>query len=141
MKLIHHGLEITDLPDDWLAEAGMVNFVPNGAAYPADFSECHGQQMFEVRLEDVAPVLRTAGVAIFKDDPETGRTARQRVVSILRGFRAGAKLPPVSVVPLRTGEVHKYKLVAGVHRFYCSLAAGFTSIPVVKGLDWDSLDA
>lgn len=141
MKLIHHGLEITELPDEWLAEAGMVNFVPKGAAYPADINGCHGQQVCEVRIEDVAPVHRTTGVAIFNNDSETGRTARQRVVSILHGFVAGTKLPPVSVAPFAAGDVHKYKLVAGVHRFYCSLAAGFTSVPAIRGFDWSSLDA
>lgn len=140
MKLIHHSLEIAELPDEWLDEAGMAGCVMRGTMYPVDTNGCQGEQVFEVRIEDVAPVRRAPGVAIFNNDKETGLTARQRVVSIFRGFRSGATLPPVKVVPLPAGDVHKYKLVAGVHRFYCSLAAGFTSVPAVKGFDWASLD-
>src|SRR6476660_9041125 len=116
MNLIHHGFEITELPTEWLAEAGVVGFVPEAAAYAVGVAVGQGRQVHEVRIEDVAPVRRTPGVEIFKDDPETGRTARERVVRILRGFRENALLPPVDVVPLPAGSVYKYKLVSGVHR-------------------------
>ena len=96
--------------------------------------------MFNVLIEEVATVHRSPGVPLFNDDIETGRTARERVVCILRGFRADAKFPPVGVVTLQPGAPHKYKLVAGVHRFYCSLAAGFASVPAVEGFDWSTLD-
>jgi hypothetical protein len=139
MKLIHHGLEIVELPAEWLDEAGMAGFVRKGSMYSVDINACRGKQICEIRLEDVAPVCRAQGVAIFNNDKATGLTAQQRVVSILRGFLLGAMLPPVEVVPL-VGDVYKYKLVAGVHRFYCSLAVGFKSVPAVEGFDWASLD-
>lgn len=139
MKLIHHGLEVVELPDEWLDEAGMAGFVRKGSMYSVDTNGCQGKQICEIRIDDVAPVCRAQGVAIFNNDKETGFTARQRVISIFRGFLSGAMLPPVEIVPL-AGDGHKYKLVAGVHRFYCSLAVGFTSVPSVQGFDWASLD-
>jgi hypothetical protein len=140
MKLIHHGSEIADLAEEWLAEAGMSTYVPNAVSYRVDASGGEGQKVFEVRIDEVAPVRRSPGVPLFNDDIETGRTARERVVCILRGFRADAKLPPVGVAILKPGGAHKYKLVAGVHRFYCSLTVGFTSIPAVEAFDWSTLD-
>ena len=140
MKLVHHGSEVAELPEEWLAEADMLSFVPKSASYRVDASGCEGRRVLNVRIEEVAPVRRSSGVPIFNDDIETGCTARERVVCILRGFRADAKLPPVGVATLKPGTPHKYKLVAGVHRFYCSLAVGFSSVPAVEGFDWSTLD-
>jgi hypothetical protein len=140
MKLVHDGSEITELPEEWLAEAGMSSFVPKAESYRVDASSCEGRRVLNVRIEEVAPVSRSKGVPIFNDDIETGRTARERVVCILRGFHADTNLPPVGVTTLKPGSAHKYKLVAGVHRFYCSLAVGFTSVPAVEGFDWGTLD-
>ena len=140
MKVVHHGIEIVDLPEEWLAEASMLTFVPNSSSYRADPEICSGQAVFEVRIDEVAPFKRSPGVPIFNRDSETGSTARERVVSILRGFQMGAALPPISVVALEPEASYKYKLVAGVHRFYCSLAVGFTSVPAITGFDWSTLD-
>lgn len=118
----------------------MAGFVRRGTMYPVDTNGCQGEQVFEVRIGDVAPVRRAPGVAIFNNDKARGLTARQRVVSIFIGVQSCATFPPVKIVPLPVGDAHKYKLVEGVHRFYCSLSAGFTSVPAVKGFDWVSLD-
>lgn len=140
MKLFHHGSEIAELPEEWLAEAEMLTFVPKAVSYRVDTSGCNDQRVMNVRIEEVAPVTRSPDMPIFNHDIQTGRTARERVVSILRGFRDDAKLPPVGVATLKPGGAHKYKLVAGAHRFYCSLAVGFTSVPAVDGFDWSTLD-
>jgi len=139
MNIVHADLEI-NLPDEWLREANMLHFAPKGSSYLVDSDAVRDRDIFEVCVGDVAPVRRDPGVPIFNSDKDTGRTARDRVVSILRGFLSGAKLPPVEVVSLPDGQVHRYKLVAGTHRFYCSLAVGFSSVPAVIGFDWNSLD-
>jgi hypothetical protein len=81
-----------------------------------------------VSIKDIGPVTRPA---IFKDNEE--QTARERVSSILRGFRRGEAFPAVEVVEGKRKYGHPFKLTYGAHRFYCSLAAGFTHIPAVKG--------
>jgi len=139
MNIIHCGLEI-ELPDEWLMEADMLRFVPGGSSYLVDTHAFPDRDVFEVCVRDVAPVRRSVEVGIFNFDQYTGRTARERVVSILRGFRSGAKFPPVEVVRLPDGQAHRYKLVAGAHRFYCSLAIGFSSVPAVSGFDRAWLD-
>ncbi len=139
MKIVHHASEIGELPDEWLAEADMLGFLPMSEAYHVDASGREGK-VLSVPILDVAPVKRSPGVPIFKDDPDTGRTARERVVSILQGFRADAKLPHVQVRRLEPGNEHTYKLTAGAHRFYCSLAVGFSAVPAVEGFDWSTLD-
>jgi hypothetical protein len=137
MIITHHGLTI-ELLDEWWAEAGMIGFVPNFKAYRPDQSLFENQQIQDVCIDDVGPVCRSSGVGIFNDSSE-GISARERVVSILRGFRSGAALPPVKIIENQQGHPHLYKLVDGTHRFYCSLAAGFTHVPAVRGFDWASL--
>lgn len=82
--------------------------------------------MLEVRIEEVGPGYRNPGVGIFSDSEEGG-TARERVLRILRAFRLDNAISPVEIVE---GQyAYRYKLVHGAHRFYCSLAAGYTSVP------------
>lgn len=137
MKITHHGLT-EDLPDEWWAEAGMVDFVPHSRAYRTDQRAFGDQQILEVRIDDVGPVCRDIGVSVFNDSSE-GIPARERVLSILRGFRLAETLPPVEIIEDQKGHPHRYKLVDGTHRLYCSLAAGFTHVPAVQGFDWASL--
>jgi hypothetical protein len=139
MKVIHHGSEKGELPDEWLAETDMLSFSPKSEAYRVD-ARGHEGKVFSVPIVEVSPVIRSPGVPIFKDDPETGRPARERVVSILRGFRADAEIAPVQVRCMEPGSEHKYELKAGAHRFYCSLAVGFAAVPAVEGFDWSTLD-
>jgi hypothetical protein len=134
MEFAHHGLQIV-LDDDWWVEAGMAGFASSSAAYPADPDAFPGQRIFEVRIDDIGPVRRASGVGIFNDDRETGSSAHDRVVKILRGFRSGALIPPVQVVKTKPGDDYPYKLVAGTHRLYCSLAAGFSHVPATFGFD------
>ena len=134
MKLSHHGIVI-ELPDDWWAEAGMVSFVPTSNSYRVEQSSHEAIQ--EVSIEDVGPVLRNP---IFRDGSEGEGTARERVVRILRNFRLGQHTHPVNVVGGKLEYRHRYKLTHGAHRFYCSLAAGFTHVPAVKGFDINAPD-
>jgi hypothetical protein len=135
MKLTHHGIDIGELPDDWWAEAGMVSFVPTSKSYCVEQS-AH-EEIREVSIGDVGPVLRKP---IFRDGGEGEGTARERVIAILRRFRSGQRVHPVEIVEARSEWQHRYKLVHGAHRFYCSLAAGFTHVPAVKGFDINAPD-
>jgi hypothetical protein len=128
MKFTHHGLPI-ELPDDWWDEASMGDFVRNSNAYRVGHSNT---EIFEVCIDDVGPVHRSPGVGIFNRSIEDGLTARERVVRVLRAFRLGDAIPPVQVLEGKPGDPHYYKLTHGVHRLYCSLAAGFTHVPAVK---------
>ena len=106
----------------------MAGFVARSRAY------CHedlydGREVCEICSQDVGPVRRDPGVGIFNDSLEDG-TARERVLRFLGGFRAKEIIPPVEVAIGQPNYGHRYKLKNGTHRFYCSLAAQFTHVPV-----------
>ncbi|MGP0059870.1 MAG: hypothetical protein ACLPID_11355 [Beijerinckiaceae bacterium] len=133
MILTHHDLKI-ELDDAWWAEAGMANFVPSERAFRPDLAAAKGEAVFEARIDEVGPLRRNPGVGIFNDNEEA--TARERVVRILKGFRDGAAIPPVILVEDTSGGVFRYKIGHGSHRFYCSLAAGFSHVPAIEGIDF-----
>jgi hypothetical protein len=137
MKLCHHDLQI-ELNDTWWTDAGMDGFVTLTRAYLVNADASNGRKLFEVRIDEVRPVRRNPGIGIFNDNDEA--SARERVVSILRGFRTGSAIPPVEIVFEPPDSEFRYRLVAGVHRFYCSLAAGFSHVPAVEGFDINTLD-
>jgi hypothetical protein len=137
MNLYHHDLEI-ELDDTWWAEAKMNSFTPMARTYRVDIEAAKGRNVFEVRIDEVRPVRRNPGVGIFNDNE--GASARDRVVSILSGFRTGSAIPPVEIVTEAEGSHFRYRLIAGAHRFYCSLAAGFSHVPVIEGFDINTLD-
>jgi len=137
MKFFHHDLQI-ELDDAWWAEAEMDNFIPAEKTYRVDIEAAKGRKVFEVSIDEVSPVRRNPGVGIFNDNREA--SARERVVSLFRGFRTGSAIPPVEIIPEPAGGDFRYKLVAGAHRFYCSLAAGFSHVPAVEGFDIKALN-
>ena len=129
MILTHHGLKIP-LPDCWWAETEMADFVPQARAFRPDR---RAKGVFEVSLQEVAPLKRKPGVGIFNDNEEA--TARERVLRILRDFRDDAEIWPVHLVKLAPGDAFGYRIGHGSHRFYCSLAAGFSHVPAFEGYD------
>jgi len=133
MILTHHDLKI-ELSDAWWAEAGMAHFVPAGRAFRPDLEAAKGEAIFEARIDEVGPLRRNPGVGIFNDNEVA--TARERVVRILKGFREGVEIPPVILVKDTSGSVFRYKISHGSHRFYCSLAVGFSHVPAVEGIDF-----
>lgn len=134
MRFAHHDLE-GEIPDAWWREADMTDFVPKTKCYRAKPSD--KGESFEVAIVNVAP-LHERKPPLFRDDKEKGICARERVVKILRGFVLDEAIPPVGVWEAQGGE-HPYKLTHGAHRFYCSVAAGFTHVPAVKRPGWDQV--
>lgn len=113
----------------------MAGFIPRSNTYVVDQRIFPEQRVSMIRIEDIGPVRRSPGTALFNDCGETGLTARERVVRILHGFSTGNAIAPVKILKSSRGDVHRYKLIDGAHRLYCSVAAGYTHIPAVKGLD------
>jgi len=111
----------------------MLSFSPSTNAYCVDIEAAKGEEIITVKIEEVSPVRRNPGVGIFNTSAVA--TAKDRVISILKGFRAGSAFPPVEIVLEPEGSKFRYKLVHGAHRFYCSLAVGFSHIPAIKGFD------
>lgn len=137
MTIRHHDLEIL-FNDEWWSQSGMIGFSPLSAAYVVDKSNVGNRGICLIAINDVAPAQRAPGVPVFKESLDEGITASERVSRILRGFVTGAAIPPVEMVRTLAGP-YTYKLIDGLHRFYCSVAAGFAHIPAVKGFDFETL--
>ena len=109
---------------EWWTEAGMTGFVPSGTAYHSTSSATL------VPLRQVEPPFR------FPEHPlDSNGFSRDRLISILRGFVDGAQIEAVLVVALPTMEftpaTFGYRVCNGLHRFYASVAAGYSRLPVV----------
>jgi hypothetical protein len=134
MRFTHHDFSF-ELSDEWWAEAGMCGFVPTSHSYRVDPESFPERSHYEVRIDEVAPVRRQLSHGVFNNDAWTGLSAKDRVINILRGFVSGAALPPVEVAKLQQGSLYSYRLVHGAHRFYLSIASGFTHVPAVDGVE------
>ena len=53
-----------------------------------------------------------------------------RMVPILRGFRNGDVLPPIEVDEPPNEIGRRFRVRDGFHRFYASVAVGFSHLPV-----------
>ena len=140
MKYRHHQLEY-EIDDSWLAEAGVVDFTPNRDCYLSDYTVESMSKIFIVPVNSVAPCLERAKLkGVFCDDKDTGDSAKQRVIRILRWFLEDRAVEPVKVVISKDNQ-YQYKLVEGCHRFHCAVALGFKNVPAAMGFDMNELYA
>ena len=130
----HHELEF-ELPDEWLAEAGLFDPIITRDCYLPDLKATRGQDVFNVPIDSVEPLIeRAARKGVFCDDNTTGETVKQRVLRILRRLKTNQKIEPVKVVHSRLPGF-SYKLSEGCHRFHCAVALGYKSVPATMGLN------
>ena len=119
----HHDFEF-EVPDDWWNESGMGDptlFSLGQSFHPGEPEYPNGKVLM-LPLVDVCVKPRCLGeFGVFRN--------REDVVRILKGFRDGDPIPPVEV---RHIDGSRYALYHGQHRFYCSVAAGFTHVPAVE---------
>ena len=146
MHFFHRELKY-DMDDEWWAQAGMIGFLPVRCSFRVDPSECAGLTVVDVPIDDVEPLNRSLSHGIFNDDGPK-RTARDRVVRILQGFRNDAPMPPIGLLRAPVDSQYRFTLYHGAHRFYCAVAAGFSHVPAVDvtsrpavHLDLDTDDA
>jgi glycine/D-amino acid oxidase-like deaminating enzyme len=135
VEISHHGVR-TELPDEWWIAAGMPNFVPAKSAYRCDHAAAGGRRVCLIQLMDIGPVRRAPGVPVFNAHSWEGISARERVERILRAFVVNGALPPVELT--KQAGRYPFSLKDGLHRVYCSIAAGFTEIPAIKFIDPDA---
>ena len=109
-----------EIPDEWWTCADMDKFTrkTNFYIYPSDWV---GVQI--ALLSEIVPPTRTGDVPLLK---------KYRLVPILCAFQSPdeSALPPIEV---QSCESHpfRFKVHNGCHRYYASIAAGFSHIPVV----------
>ena len=111
-----------EIPDDWWHFAEMDRFFPNGGGfYPYTLTCVHEIEV--VPLSDIEPPIRASGVPPFK---------KYKLVPVLFAFSSPeCALPPVEVSVPASSERYHFKVLNGYHRYYASVAAGYTKLPVV----------
>ncbi len=99
----------------WTA-AKLQNFVPEKSHYTA--IEENG--IMVLSINDILPRFRAKG---FNE---------RRILRILKCISNNVELPPILVQQNRRNSSYKYIIIDGFHRFYSSIAVGFTHIPAVE---------
>jgi hypothetical protein len=111
-----------EIPDDWIAEAEFSGFQPHGPAYLSSANA------ILLPLNKVEPLVRSNSYPLnFRG------LGRDRFVNLLRGFVANDLVPAVPAIVLPVADVcsgtFRYRICNGVHRYYASIAAGYSMIP------------
>jgi len=113
-----------EIPDDWWSFAEMNDFSVCRTTYTHGRPESYPEEIEtrEVSLDEIEPPMRAQGIAQFH---------KSRMLPILLAFRfPGCALPPVQVrLKIPSGR-YRFKVYDGFHRYYASVAAGFTHLPV-----------
>jgi len=105
------------VPASWLSEAGLQGFVPTRQAFRCD--EPH----IIISIANIEKMIRSVPL-------DMNGFRRDRMMRVLTGIRDDDALPPIPVQRADQGPL-PYRLRDGTHRFYASLALGFSHIPAV----------
>ena len=102
---------------DWRDEAGMRAFERESPFYRSS------PQCWLVRLDCIEPPSMEQ-----RQHLGPGGFCRTRMVTVLRGF-ASQSLPPIELDEVPSDCEYAYQLRHGAHRFYASVAVGFSHVP------------
>lgn len=112
-----------EIPDEWL---GDISFP---VSLPASGSFRSFPTAKIILLAEIEPPLR------YRTHPKDWNGfEKARLVSLLKAMATGVELPPVPIAELPVFDFpqspYRFRVRDGYHRFYASLAAGFSSLPV-----------
>lgn len=127
-----------EIPDDWWVSAQMSGYVATAPCFQHGLPEPPRNPETPVLILPISvikPIRRTLSHGVFNDGEVP---AKDRVQRILRGFRDTDSLPPIEVAKRSNDPIHRYKLVNGVHRFYCAIAVQFSHIPAIEVIDYST---
>jgi hypothetical protein len=133
----HRDLEF-EVNDAWWEDACMAAFTPSTLSYPPGapekgFGLTGLEEVPLIPVDRIKPLYyRKLSHGVFNDGAEPART---RVLNLLNGFRRGNQISPLQVMRLPEGSECSHRLYHGAHRFYCSVAAGYSHVPAVEILD------
>jgi hypothetical protein len=109
-----------EIPDDWWQFCDMENFRPATTFYLYSQRDVGVQT---VPIAEVRPPERSAGVVGLH---------KNRLAPILLAFMSDrCTVPAVPVRELADGDRYRYEVLDGYHRYYASIAAGYTRLPVL----------
>jgi len=128
-RLPHEEVEF-EIPDEWWNAAGASGFSPAMDAFVSQSDAAW--PTIHVPVIDVQAPRRGTGVVGLRED---------RTISILRAFRSGIALPALQVHEEPPAGRRIFRVTDGYHRYYASVAAGFTRLPISvrPHFDWNAL--
>jgi len=113
-----------ELPNQWVVESGLSTFMPTTSAYNSTSSAVL------TPLNEIEPPIRKREVE--KDWRGFGR---KRMIRVMSGVVTGAEIEPVPLRELdddgNPAAPFRYRVRDGFHRFYASVAAGFSHLPAI----------
>lgn len=113
-----------EVPDAWLAKACFDKFTPAGRAFRSTATA------ILVPLASILPPHRSPKVT-----KDWRGLDRARFVSVLHGIVAGDEIEVVTGRRLADEQfpdaAYTHRVIDGFHRFYASVAAGFSQLPMV----------
>jgi hypothetical protein len=113
----HYPIEF-EVPDEWLAMAGVQAFNPKSSA----FLTFPNPECLLVAIAGVEPPIRNEGVDGLQES---------RAVSILQAMVSSQHLPAIEVHENKLSDLYRFSVYDGYHRYYLSIALGFTMLPVL----------
>lgn len=120
-----------EIPDAWWREADMYRFNSGASAYHlAEFGQ---EEVCLVPIGSIRPIdlMGRQGLSF-------GGFNRARMIFVLRAFVAYLALPPVEILP-DGKDGFLFQLADGRHRFYASIAAGFSHIHAKKNWRFEQM--
>lgn len=106
------------VPDEWWDFCEMRDFRPPSTCY---LYEANTPQTLVVSVNEVEPPRRDVGLPPFR---------KCKLAPILLAFGSPrCPLPPLLVELINSGS-YRYRVLNGYHRFYASVAAGYSKLPV-----------
>lgn len=107
---------MVEIPKEWLIESDLLDFVPISKAYTSASSEL-------ISITNIRPPKRNEGVATFE---------KNRMEKIFKAIKDRAELPPIKIheAPNDRRSEFQYEVRDGFHRFYVSIALGYSHIPI-----------
>ncbi|MEN7430897.1 hypothetical protein VA599_09060 [Chromobacterium sp. TRC.1.1.SA] len=115
----HHPVENIefDIPDRWWIEAGADRFKRSASSFPSSSTPAWPTQL--VSIADVTAPRRNKGIV---------GLGEERTISLLRAMVTGLELPPLEVH--QPPDATKFVVRDGFHRYFLSIALGFSKLPV-----------
>ena len=110
-----------EIPDDWWRFAEMERFQPSpGGYYP-----------YRARPENDVDVVPIADIEPPRRSPGTPMLKKFKMMPVLFAFQSPECALPAVEVYVATSAPYRFTVHNGFHRFYGSVAAGYTHLPVL----------
>ena len=110
---------VFEIPDAWFHADRLSNFVHKESAFIATSNPDWPTVLLPVR--DIQAPRRNVGVVGLHED---------RTKSLLHAFLEGTPVPPLEVNKLHGQIAGQFSIRDGYHRYFVSIALGFTMLPV-----------